>query len=160
MKKNLEAKVELCEKAEELLLETSITKSFKELQKYHDKWKEIGPTPRDSKDEIWERFKAATDKINERRREYYDNIHETQKKNLESKTALCEKAEELTAVELKTVKEWQVQTDKVNELMTIWRGIGPAPKRYNDDIWKRFKGSLNGFFDNKKEFFNSAKQGL
>ncbi len=158
LKKNLEQKIELCEKAEELLLETSIIKSFKELQKYHDQWKEIGPVPRDQKDEIWDRFKAATDKINERRKDYYNNIHETQKQNLEQKTALCEKADELAAVELKTVKDWQAQTDKINELMEIWRGIGPAPKKHNDEIWDRFKGSLNGFFDNKKEFFNALKQ--
>ncbi len=158
LKKNLEAKIKLCEKTEELLLETSIIKSFKELQKYHDQWKEIGPVPLDMKDEIWDRFKAATDKINERRREYYSNIHETQKNNLESKTALCEKAEELAAVELKTVSDWQEYTDKMNELMEVWRGVGPAPKKHNDEIWSRFKGTLNSFFENKKEFFNKLKE--
>jgi len=157
LKKNLELKMELCEKAEELLLESSITKSFKDLQKFHEQWKEIGPAPNESRDEIWERFKAATDKINERRREYYENIHETQKQNLEAKTALCEKAEELCAVELKTLKEWQVYTANINELMEVWRGIGPAPKKYNDEIWRRFKGILNGFFEVKKDFFNQLK---
>ncbi len=158
LKKNLEIKIELCEKAEELLLESSITKSFKDLQHYHEQWKEVGPAPHESREEIWERFKAATNKINERRREYYDNIHETQKQNLEAKTALCEKAEELSAVELKTLREWQEQTNKINELMEIWRGIGPAPKKYNDEIWRCFKGILNGFFDTKKEFFTQLKE--
>lgn len=158
LKKNLETKIVLCEKAEELLLESSITKSFKDLQYYHEQWKEVGPAPHESREEIWDRFKAATDKINERRREYYDNIHETQKQNLEAKTALCEKAEELAAVELKTLKEWQEQTNNINELMEIWRGIGPAPKKYNDEIWRRFKGILNGFFDAKKEFFSQLKE--
>ena len=53
LKKNLESKMAICEKADELLLETSITKSFKALQKLHDEWKEIGPVPQDKKDEIW-----------------------------------------------------------------------------------------------------------
>ena len=70
MKKNLDSKIELCERAEELLGEKSMTKAFKELQKLHEEWKEIGPVPQDKKEEIWERFKAATDKINAIRREH------------------------------------------------------------------------------------------
>ena len=78
MKKNLDSKIELCEKAEELLDEKSITKAFKALQKLHEDWKEIGPVPQDKKDEIWERFKAATDKINQIRREHYSKLEEEQ----------------------------------------------------------------------------------
>jgi hypothetical protein len=158
LKKNLKSKIILCEKTEDLLLETSIIKSFKELQKFHDQWKEIGPVPQDNKDEIWDRFKTATDKINERRREYYSNIHETQKENLEAKTALCEKAEEYVTVENTSINEWQESTNKINELMEVWRGVGPAPKKYNDEIWNRFKGTLNSFFDNKKGFYNKLKE--
>ncbi|MBC34854.1 MAG: DNA primase [Bacteroidetes bacterium] len=158
LKRNLEQKIEICEKTEELLLEPSIIKSFKELQKLHDNWKEIGPVPYDKKDEIWDRFKAATDKINERRKNYYDNLHEEQKKNLESKTALCIKAEELCTVELSNIKDWQKYSDELNELMKVWRTIGPAPKKHNDEIWARFKGQLNAFFERKKDFYNKLKE--
>ncbi len=158
LKKNLEAKVELCEKTEELLLEPSITKSFKELQNFHDHWKKIGPVPMEVKEEIWERFKQATDKINERRREFYSDLHEEQLKNLEAKTNLCEQAEELLEVELNTLKEWQEQTDKVNKLLEVWKTIGPAPKKHNDEIWRRFKAVLNSFFDVKKEFYGKLKE--
>ena len=103
MKKNLDAKIELCEKAEELLDEKSITKAFKALQKLHEDWKEVGPVPQDKKDEIWERFKAATDKINQIRREHYAQIEEEQTGNLEAKKALCEKAEELIAEDYTSV---------------------------------------------------------
>ena len=137
-------------KTEELLLETSITKSFKELQDFHEQWKKIGPVPMDVKEDIWERFKQATDKINERRREYYANLHEEQNKNLEAKNNLCEQAEELFENELNTLKEYQEQTDKVNKLLEEWKTIGPAPKKHNDEVWKRFKSLLNGFFDAKK----------
>jgi len=157
LKKNLEMKMELCEKAEELLLETSIVKSFKQLQKYHEEWKEIGPVPADKRDEIWERFKTATDKINERRREYYVNISQQQEQNLLAKSALCDQAEELIAGELKSIKEWQNKTKEINELFNVWKTIGPAPKKDNDAIWERFKTCLNTFFSNKKEFFNQLK---
>jgi len=95
LKKNLETKTELCEKAEELLLESSINKSFQKLQKLHEAWKEIGPVPKDKKDEIWDRFKAASDAINERRQSYYGSLREEQNKNYAAKIVLCEKAEQL-----------------------------------------------------------------
>jgi hypothetical protein len=158
LKKNLEAKVKLCEQTEELLLESSIIKSFKDLQKYHEEWKEIGPVPNEKREEIWERFKTATDKINERRREHYEKLHEEQQKNLEAKTALCEKAEELIASEPASIREWQGLTREINELFSIWRTIGRAPKKENNEVWNRFKSSLNTFFSNKKEFLQKIKE--
>ncbi|TSA26611.1 MAG: DUF349 domain-containing protein, partial [Bacteroidetes bacterium] len=158
LKKNLEAKIELCEKTEELLLEPSILKSFKQLQKYHEDWKEIGPVPSDKKDEIWERFKNATDKINERRREYYASIEEEQKKNLETKQALCQQAEELLSNRNETVKDWQTNTQQINELLKIWKSVGPVPQKFNTEIWARFKGCLDNFFTGKKEYFDRVKE--
>lgn len=157
LKKNMEAKIALCEKTEELLLETSVMKSFKKLQKYHEEWKEIGPVPTDKKDEIWERFKITSDKINQRRREHYTRIEDEQQKNLDTKTALCENAEEILNLKNETLKEWQDNTNKVNELLTVWKGVGPVPQKVNTDIWNRFKTSLDTFFSNKKEFFDKLK---
>jgi len=157
MKKNLDAKIGLCERAEELLNETSMSKAFKELQKLHEEWKEIGPVPQDKKDEIWERFKAATDKINAIRREHYAQIQEEQNANLATKTALCEKAEELLAEELTSINAWQKKSTEFSELFKVWRTVGPAAKKQNEDIWARFKGTMDGFFAKKKEFFASLK---
>jgi hypothetical protein len=158
LKKNLEAKIALCERTEELLLETSILKSFKQLQKYHEEWKEIGPVPPDKKDEIWDRFKTATDKINERRREHYARIEEEQVKNLETKTALCEQAEEVLTLKNESVREWQENTSKVNELLKIWKSVGTVPQKHNSEIWTRFKNCLDTFFSNKKDYFDKLKE--
>ena len=157
MKKNLDAKIELCEKAEELLDEKSISKSFKELQKLHEEWKEIGPVPQDKKDEIWERFKAATDKINQIRREHYSKIEEEQNANLEAKKALCEKAEEIVNEDYQSVNAWQKKSAELSELFGVWKTIGPASKKDNEDIWQRFRGSMDSFFAKKKDFFSSLK---
>lgn len=158
LKKNLESKIELCEKAEELLLEKSITKSFKLLQKYHDEWKEIGPVPQDKKDEIWDRFKVATDKINVLRREHYAQIQVEQMTNYEAKVALCEKAEEFSTDNLNSVSSWQKKSNEVSELFKVWKSIGQAPKKLNDEIWTRFKASMDNFFDAKKAFFSVIKE--
>jgi len=157
LKKNLEQKIELCEKAEELLMETSILKSFKQLQRYHDQWKETGPVPDDKKDEIWERFKTATDKINQRRRDHYKKLQDEQENNLMAKTALCEKAESLLAEEVDSIKLWQEKTTQFTDLFKVWKTVGPAPKKANDEVWERFKTALDGFFSEKKEYFGKLK---
>lgn len=158
LKKNLEAKIELCEKTEELLLEKSVTKAFKLLQKYHDEWKEIGPVPQEKKDEIWERFKNTTDKINQIRREHYSKIQDEQQANLDAKVAICEKIEELLNDSINSIGAWQKKSNEVNELFKVWKSIGPAQKKQNDEIWNRFKGSMDSFFSNKKEFFSRLKE--
>ena len=159
LKKNLEQKLALCEKAEALLEEKSILNSFKKLQQYHDEWREIGPVPREMKEQLWERFKAATDKINQMRREHYKELHDEQEKNYEAKEALCEEAEKLLAEEQPSrVKEWQKMTDKFNDLLSRWKSIGRAPKSKNDMIWKRFKTSLDTFYANKRAFFSALKE--
>ena len=158
LKKNLEAKIELCEKTEELLLEKSVTKAFKLLQKYHDEWKEIGPVPQEKKDEIWERFKNTTDKINQIRREHYSKIQDEQQANLDAKVAICEKIEELLNDNINSIGAWQKKSNEVNELFKVWKSVGPAQKKQNDDIWNRFKGSMDAFFANKKEFFSKLKE--
>ncbi|HSV87101.1 MAG TPA: DUF349 domain-containing protein [Bacteroidales bacterium] len=158
LKKNLEQKTLLCEKAEELLLEPSIITSFQRLQKLHEAWKESGPVPGDKKDEIWDRFKAATEKLNRRRQEYYDTLHEEQQENLEAKQQLCEKAELLSASTPDTPRQWQNLTNQINELFQTWKTVGFAPKKINNEVWNRFRAALDVFFRNKKEFFSKFKE--
>jgi len=158
MKKNLELKIELCEKTEELLLEQSIIKAFKTLQKYHDEWKEIGPVPQDKKEEVWERFKTASDKINAIRREHYEKIQQEQQANYETKQALCEKAEELLNELPESINQWMKRSDEMSELFKVWRTVGQTSRKQNDEIWARFKTAMDAFFESKKEFFNKLKE--
>lgn len=157
LRKNMEAKINLCEKAEDLLLEDSVLKSFKLLQKYHDEYREIGPVPIDKKDELWERFKAATEKINQTRREYYSIIQETQEKNYASKLELIEQVKEVVAREFESIKDWNHGTDKVNGLLNIWKTVGRVPRAHNDEVWETFRGQLNEFFERKRKYFADVK---
>lgn len=157
LKKNLETKTELCEKAEALLLEPSVVKAFKTLQKYHDFWRETGPVPRDKKDELWERFKTATAKINQRQQEHFESLRHQLTHNLEAKTELCEKAEELLKVELKSPKEWEEKSKEIIDLQQVWKTIGFAPKKDNKAIYERFRTACDSFFNKKREFFKNYK---
>ena len=157
LKKNLESKVELCEKAESLLLNDSINQSFRDLQALHEQWKEIGPVPEEKKEEIWERFKAASDQINQRRKDYYDKLFAEEQNNYNAKVVLCEQAEEIVAQNANSVKDYNEISDKLTELLNMWKTLGPAPAKLNDEIWNRFKSTLDKFFGQKKEYFQQIK---
>ncbi len=158
LKKNLEEKINLCEKAEALLLEPSVLKAFNMLQKLHDVWREIGPVPHDKKEELWERFKSATTTINKKHQDFFENRKKLQKKNLEAKTALCEKVEELTALNIQSHKEWEAKSKDIIEIQKYWRTIGFAPKKDNTAIYERFRNLCDAFFDKKREFYSKHKE--
>ncbi|HJZ39327.1 MAG TPA: DUF349 domain-containing protein [Bacteroidales bacterium] len=157
-KKNLEAKMVLCERAEELLLEPNIVSAFKVLQELHDQWREIGPVPAEMRIEIWNRFKEATAKINKKHQEHFVDLKNEQKKNLEAKLALCEKAEELLNQEIKSNKDWTRLSYELIELQKIWKTIGFAPKKDNAKIYKRFRDACDSFFVRKREFYGIFKE--
>lgn len=158
LKKNLETKIEICEKSEELLVEPSIIKAFNILQKYHEQWREVGPVPRDKKDELWERFKAATSIINKKHQDYFEGRKSEQKKNLDAKIALCEKVEEIANMEIDVHRDWDEKSKELIELQKIWRTIGFAPKKDNNKIYERFRIASDKFFDRKREFYNQNKE--
>lgn len=158
LRKNLEIKIEICEKAEELLVEPSIIKAFNMLQKYHEEWREAGPVPRENKDDIWERFKSVTSKINKKHQDFFESRKTDQKKNLEAKTALCEKVEEICGGEIDNYRDWDVKSKELVELQKIWRTIGFAPKRDNNKIYERFRTACDAFFNKKREFYSKNKE--
>jgi len=158
LKKNLESKIVLCEKAEELLLEPNPVNAFRALQDYHNQWREIGPVPQESKNEIWERFREATSQINKRHHEYFENQKDEQRKNLESKIAICEEVEALNVLEIKNFRDFDVKAEKVVALQKMWRTIGFAPKKQNNRVYQRFRDACDNFFEKKRTFYADNKE--
>lgn len=158
LKKNLEAKILLCEKAEELLLESNVVEAFRVLQDLHDQWREIGPVPAEMRVEIWNRFKEATSKINKKHQDHFVDLKNEQKSNLEAKITLCEKAEELMHIEINSNKEWTARSNELIELQKIWKTIGFAPKKDNAKVYKRFREACDAFFNRKREFYGVFKE--
>ena len=157
-KHNLEQKIGLCEKAEELIVEPSVTKAFKELQELRAQWKEIGPVPAEQNEEIWQRFCTAANQIDERRKEYYEQRKEEMDHHLLAKQALIEKAEGLTAKHPESVREWNDLTAALDELLKVWKTIGPVPREVNEEIWSKFKGMIDRHYTEKKEYFATLKE--
>ena len=201
LKKNYEQKLQLCEQAEALITEPSTVEAFHKLQKLHDEWRETGPVANEYKDALWERFKAASTRINKQHQEYFERIKQEQMKNLiqkiwrtigfapkkdntriyerfraacdkffeakrefyagvkndmehnlQLKTELCEAAEAL-----QESSEWKQATEELIALQGKWSKIGPVPRRYSDQIWKRFRAACDHFFERKSQHFSQVE---
>ena len=157
LKKNYEQKMQLCEQAEALITEPSIVEAFHKLQKLHDEWRETGPVANEYKEVLWERFKAASSRINKQHQEYFDGVKQEQLKNLELKSELCEKTEALVDQPYTSRKEWNKASERLIEIQKIWRTIGFAPKKDNTRIYDRFRSACDRFFEAKRKFYEGVK---
>ena len=156
-KKNLEAKEALCEAAEKLAENENIVSAFHELQKLHEQWKEFGPVAKEKREEIWDRFKAATAVINKRYQAHFEELKGQQLENLEKKKKLCEKVEEIAAREVKGSAEWNAFSKEIEDIQAEWRKIGFATKKENQKIYDRFRAACDAFFGRKREYYNGIK---
>ncbi len=157
LKKNYEQKAALCEQAEALVLEPSVIEAFHKLQKLHDAWRETGPVANEFKETLWERFKAASSRINKQHQEHFEALKAEQVKNLELKTELCAAAEELSAQPSTTRKEWNKASERLLEIQKTWKTIGFAPKKDNNCIYERFRAACDKFFEAKRAFYAGVK---
>ena len=156
-KKNLEAKTSLCERAEALVDEPNVVGAFKELQKLHDEWKEIGPVAKEFRESIWERFKGMTSVINKRHQAHFEQLKEEQKKNLDAKVQLCEKAEEIAAAVPQESGDWNALSKQMENLQAQWKNVGFAAKKENQKIYDRFREACDKFYNSKREYYANFK---
>ena len=157
LKRNYEAKVQLCEEVEALVMETSVVSAFRKLQDLHEQWRETGPVAAEYKESLWERFKEASSRINKHHQEYFEGVKEEQKRNLELKTELCVKAEELSEAVITSRKEWNDASAQLIEIQKVWKTIGFAPKKDNTKIYERFRNACDRFFELKHSFYANVK---
>ncbi|MBQ0029487.1 MAG: DUF349 domain-containing protein [Bacteroidales bacterium] len=156
-KKNLEAKTKICEEAEALSEVSDVVSAFKQLQKLHEEWSNLGPVAKDLRESIWLRFKSASTLINKKHNDYFDQLRAAAMANYEKKSAICEKIESIKTNEISSLKEWQDKSEEVKTLQSEWKTIGFAPKKFNNSIYLRFREACDAFFNAKNEFVKSAK---
>ncbi len=156
-KKNLEAKTRLCEAAEKLSDEEDVISAFHQLQKLHQDYREIGPVSKELREEIWQRFKAASTVINKRHQQHFEDLRSREEENLTKKTALCEKVEAICAEENKGSADWERHTQEIIAVQQEWKTIGFAPQKMNVKIFERFRAACDDFFARKAEYFKTLK---
>nr|WKN36130.1 DUF349 domain-containing protein [Tunicatimonas sp. TK19036] len=152
-KKNLEAKIVLAERAELLTEEQDIKKATQELDELHEEYKHIGPVPRDDQEALWQRFKTASDKIHDRRRENVESFKEELKQNLVEKQKLVEEVAEFASYDSDSIKEWNKKTKDIQVLQKRWDAIGSMPRSQAKEVNKQFWSQFKEFFAHKGEFF-------
>ena len=159
-KKNLEAKTAFCEAAEALAEDDNVVEAFKELQKLHEQWKDLGPVAKEFRDEIWERFRAATSVINKKYQAHFEGLKEQQAQNLEAKTALCEEVEAIAGKEITSSTEWNALSKQIEEIQAKWRTIGFATRKENQKVYDRFRAACDKFFERKRASFTEFKDSM
>lgn len=159
-KKNLEIKTHLCEAAEKLADEQDVVSAFHQLQKLHQEFRDTGPVAKELRDEIWNRFKAASTAVNRRHQQHFEALKESEQHNLDQKTVICEIVEAIEFDQLKTFAAWETKTQEVIALQNKWKTIGFAPQKMNVKIFERFRKACDEFFKKKGEFFKSLKEGM
>ena len=160
-KKNLELKTMLCEAAEKLQNNENIVEASRALQQLHDEWAEIGPVAREQREELWNRFKAASTVINKKHQAYFDALHAKEQSNLDAKRAIIEQLKQLNQPiingEPLSTKKWEDATAKVQELQNEWRKIGFAPKKHNQAVYDAYRAECDRFFHAKTEFYKDMR---
>ena len=157
-KKNLELKTRLCEAAEKLADQEDIISAFHQLQELHQQYREVGPVAKELREEIWNRFKAASTVINKRHQQHFEQLRAQEEENLKRKTELCEKVEAIAQEPCENSADWEKHTKEIIDIQAEWKTIGFAPQKMNVKIFERFRAACDDFFGRKGEHFKQVKE--
>ena len=155
---NLQRKTEICERVEAIDLAPLRTMNdwetvAQQIIAMQAEWKTIGYAPRKANQQIFERFRTACDRFFIAKSQFNKEMRETFAANLAKKTALCEKAEQLSES-----TDWTATTKQLIALQAEWKTIGSVPNKASDTVWKRFSKACNTFFDRKKAANNTGSE--
>lgn len=157
-KKNLEQKLELCERAERLKDVELIKDAVKELNELHIEFKHIGPVPAEDQEAVWQRFKAASDLVYARRDAYVENLQKDLQANLEKKLKICEEIQPFASFNSDRIKDWNQKTKEVLLIQKNWEAIGGLPRNKAKEVNKKFWSAFKHFFTNKSSFFKKLDE--
>lgn len=157
-RRNLDAKIKLCEQAEDLLATPDVVDAFRKLQDLHSQWKDIGPEMPEKREEIWQRFASASAKINALHHKFFEDLKEQNEKILAAKVLLLEEVEKLVKEERSTIQAWRAATDKVKELQKQWKELGFLPNRVVGSVRDRFQATCSQVFEGFRAYDRALRQ--
>ena len=158
-KHNYEEKLALVVKAEELAELEDINLAFNELQILHKLWKEdIGPVGREHREEVWNRFSAATKKVHDKRHDYFKDLRSKFDQNIDDKLVVIESIKTIDTSKNKTRSDWQKSIKELEDLRNSFFSIGQVPRAKSNDIWAKFKDATKQFNVQKNIFFKNIKK--
>ncbi|MBA4054457.1 MAG: DUF349 domain-containing protein [Marivirga sp.] len=157
-RKNLEAKLELCARAEKLADVELIKDAIRELNELHHEFKHLGPVPKEDKEAVWQRFKAASDAVYAKRDAYLQNLQQELQVNFNSKATLSDEVQQFINFQSDRIKEWNQKTKEILDLQKRWEVIGGLPRTKAKDVNKKFWTAFKTFFNNKNAFFKKLDE--
>ena len=158
-KHNLDQKLKLISRAEELIKEDDINRAFRELQLLHKMWKEeLGPVAREFREEIWEKFSHATQQIHDKRQAYFEELDKEREKNLAVKEEVIEEIRKIADQEVTSHNDAQTKIKNIEKLREIFFKAGKVPRKDMDEIWNAFKKHTRTFNRKKNAFYKNLKQ--
>lgn len=153
IEKALEKKQKLIKEAEALIDNEDIAQAARRVNKLHKVWKKTGNLPQKEENELWEKFKAATDAFNERKSDNIEVLRDQEQENLDEKMKLIDKA-----VAIQETEDFEQGHQEMQKLMDQWKKIGPVPRKKSSKIWKKFKGAMDVFYDQRREHFKDVRK--
>lgn len=158
-KHNLDQKLKIIDRAEELAKDDNSNRAFRELQVLHKMWKEdLGPVDKEHREAIWDRFSNATKTIHDKRQAYYANVDKAHEGNLEKKEAIIAKIEEIAKEDVSSHQGWQNKIKVIEGLRTEFFNAGKVPIKVNEATWAKFKGAVRTFNKKKNTFYKDLKK--
>ncbi|SKB40375.1 protein of unknown function [Salegentibacter holothuriorum] len=158
-KHNLDQKLKVIDRAEELAQESDINRAFRELQMLHKMWKEeLGPVAKEFREDIWKRFSSATKQIHDKRQEYFNTLDERFEENWKAKQVIIEKIKAIAEEEYKSHNKWQQKIKEIEALREAFFNAGKVPRSKNEETWTDFKQNVRRFNRNKNAFYKNLKK--
>ncbi|TBN06422.1 DUF349 domain-containing protein [Hyunsoonleella flava] len=158
-KHNLEKKLKIIERAEELATYDDPMRAFRELQELHKMWKEeLGPVGKEHREEIWERFKAATKVINEKKQLFFKEKDKIYEKNLERKEEIISAITTIAEEPTNSHGGWQKKIREIETLREEFFNAGKVPIKVNEATWAKFKEAVRSFNRKKNAFYKELKK--
>ena len=158
-KHNLDQKLKLIGRAEELSQQKDIKKAFRELQMLHKMWKEdVGPVAKEYRDEVWDKFSAATKVIHDKRQALIEEEEKAYEQNYLIKEEIIKKIEAQKEIKNPSHQKWQKAIKEVQALRDAYFAAGRVPRAKNKEIWKRFKDATRQFNRTKNSYYKEQKK--
>lgn len=159
-KKNLEAKILICEETERLNDAEDIVLAFHRMQELQEKWREIGPVAKEERESVWMRFKDAAANIYKKYQQFFEERKARERQNEEAKTALCERIEALDFSDIHSFNAWEEMTRHILAAQEEWKQLGYASRKVNNTLFARFRETCDKFFAAKAEYYSNVKNEL
>ena len=157
-KNNLEEKLKLIEKAEFLAEMQDVNAAFKELQDLHKIWKEdIGPVAREMRDDVWNKFSAATKIIHDKRHDHFKSMKSKYAEIIDAKMLVIAEILSYDSSKNKTHNDWQKSIKDIEALRKKYFDAGKLPYSKSESIWKKFKEATKQFNQQKNKFYKQEK---